>query len=79
MPDFGSGTLLNWNVEGKLGDVDVPTLIISGALDESTPAINKLMNEKIENSSWLLLKKSHHIGYVEEPDVVIESIKNFVK
>ena len=39
-------------------------------------AINKLMNEKIENSSWLLLKKSHHIGYVEEPDVVIESIKN---
>ena len=76
---FGSGTLLNWNVEGKLGAVDVPTLIISGALDESTPAINKLMNEKIENSSWLLLKKSHHIGYVEEPDVVIESIKNFVK
>lgn len=76
---FGSGTLLNWNVEGKLGAVDVPTLIISGAFDESTPAINKLMNEKIKNSSWLLLKKSHHIGYVEEPDVVIESIKNFVK
>ena len=76
---FGSGTLLNWNVESKLGQVDVPTLIISGALDESTPAINKLMNEQIQNSSWLLLKKSHHIGYVEEPDAVIESIKNFIK
>lgn len=76
---FGSGTLLNWNVEGKLGAVDIPTLIISGALDESTPAINKLMNEKIKNSSWLLLKKSHHIGYVEEPDVVTESIKKFVE
>ena len=76
---FGTGTLLDWNVESKLHEINVPTLIISGALDESTPAINELMHKGIKNSKWVLLKKSHHIGYAEEPDIVIETIKSFVR
>ena len=76
---FGTGTLLDWNVEDKLSRIDVPTLILSGALDESTPAMNELMAKQIKNSKWVLLKKSHHIGYAEEPELVIETIKDFVK
>lgn len=76
---FGTGTLVDWNVEGKLNKVDVPTLILSGALDESTPRINELMNKEIRNSKWVLLKKSHHIGYVEEPELVIETIRDFIQ
>jgi len=76
---FGTGTLLDWSVEDKLENIDTPTLILSGALDESTPAMNELMNKKIKNSNWVLLKKSHHIGYAEEPDLVIETIKNFIR
>ena len=76
---FGTGSLLNWNVEDKLHTIDVPTLILSGALDESTPRINELMNKEIKNSKWVLLKKSHHIGYAEEPDLVIETIRNFIQ
>lgn len=75
---FGTGTLLNWNVEDKLHTIDVPTLILSGALDESTPRMNELMNKEIKNSKWVLLKKSHHIGYVEEPELVVETIKKFI-
>lgn len=75
---FGTGTLLNWNTENDLHKIDVPTLIISGAFDESTPAMNQLMNERIKNSKWLLLKNSHHIGYAEEPDIVIEEITKFI-
>lgn len=76
---FGTGTLKDWNVEDKLKTINVPTLIISGAVDESSPRMNELMNREIKNSKWLLLKKSHHIGYVEETDVVVEAIKNFIK
>ncbi len=75
---FGTGTLKDWNVESKLKNIDVPTLILSGALDESSPRMNELMNKEIKNSKWVLLKKSHHIGYVEETDLVIETIKNFI-
>ena len=75
---FGTGTLLNWNVEDKLHTIDVPTLILSGALDESTPRMNELMNKEIKSSKWVLLKKSHHIGYAEEPELVVETIKKFI-
>lgn len=76
---FGTGTLKDWNVESKLKTIDVPTLIISGAMDESSPRMNELMNKEIKNSQWLLLKKSHHIGYVEETELVVDSIKNFIQ
>lgn len=76
---FGTGTLLNWNVESKLHSIDVPTLILSGALDESTPRMNEFMNKEIINSKWVLLKKSHHIGYAEEPALVVETIKSFIQ
>jgi len=76
---FGTGTLKDWNVEDDLTKIDIPTLILSGAFDESTPTMNELMNDRIPNSRWILLKKSHHIGYAEETDVVIKEISNFIK
>ena len=76
---FGTGTLKDWNVESKLKNIDVPTLILSGAMDESSPRMNELMNKEIKNSKWVLLKKSHHIGYAEEADLVVETIKTFIK
>lgn len=76
---FGTGTLKDWNVENKLCKIKTPTLILSGALDESSPAMNELMNDNIKGSKWVLLKKSHHIGYVEETDLVMKTILDFVK
>lgn len=75
---FGTGTLKEWSVEDKLSLIDKPTLILSGALDESTPTMNKLMNERIKNSTWHLLEHSHHCGYVEEHELVINYIHDFL-
>lgn len=74
---FGTGTLVNYNVENDLEKVDVPTLVLSGAFDESTPAINELMQQKIPNSKWVLLELSHHIGYAEETPLVMKTIIDF--
>ena len=76
---FGTGTLLDWNTIPNLKNIKNQTLIISGKLDESTPTINELMNKEIKNSKWILLKKSHHIGYAEEPELVIDEIYKFIK
>lgn len=75
---FGTGSLKDWSVQEELYKVDMPTLIVSGALDESTPAMNKIMNKGIKYSKWILLKKSHHIGYVEENDLVIKELFSFL-
>lgn len=75
---FGTGTLLDWNTIPNLKNIKNQTLIISGKFDESTPTINELMNKEIKNSKWILLKKSHHIGYAEEPELVIDEIYKFI-
>ena len=76
---FGNGTLADYDVTNLLHKVDVPTLIISGKFDESTPEMNRVMNEKIPHSRWVLLENSHHAGYNEEPERVLDEISKFIK
>ena len=63
----------------EIKNIENKTLILSGKFDESTPRINELMNKEIKNSKWVLLEKSHHIGYAEEPELVLDEILKFIK
>ena len=76
---FGTGTLKDWDVIPRLKTIENKTLILSGRLDESTPRMNELMNKGIKNSKWVVLEKSHHGGYAEEPEVVLDEIYKFIK
>lgn len=76
---FGTGTLSNYDTTPFLKNINVETLILSGAFDESTPAMNELMNKEIKDSKWVLFKKSHHIAYAEEPEQVLDEIIKFIK
>ena len=76
---FGTGTLKDWDVIPNLKTIGNETLILSGRLDESTPKMNELMNKEIKNSKWIVLEKSHHGGYAEEPEVVLDEIYKFIK
>lgn len=76
---FGTGTLSNYDVTKQLKDINIETLILSGAFDESTPTMNELMNKEIKKSKWILFKKSHHIAYSEEPELVLDEIIKFIK
>ena len=75
---FGTGILKDWDVTDNLSSIKYPTLIISGKYDESTPKMNELMNQKIPNSKWVLLEHSHHAGYNEEPELVVDTIAKFL-
>ena len=33
------GSLREWNITDRLGEIDVPTLLVSGGYDEATPRI----------------------------------------
>lgn len=75
---FGTGTLIDYDLVSQLNMIDVPTLIISGKYDESTPYMNELMNKEIKGSIWTLLERSHHAGYNEEPEEVYKAIISFL-
>lgn len=75
---FCSGQLLDYDVISDLRKIKVPTLIISGQDDESTPYMNKIMNDNIQNSKWVLLEKSQHVGYSQEPELVLNTLDTWL-
>src|SRR3954463_13553974 len=61
------GSIKDWQVKDRLGEIDVPTLLTSGRYDEATPALQETLREGIPNSEWVLFEESSHTPFVEEP------------
>jgi pimeloyl-ACP methyl ester carboxylesterase len=75
---FATGTLADWNIEGRLGEIDIPTLILSGRYDEATPAQQRRLQEGIPGSRWTILEHSAHLTFVEERDRYAELLTSFL-
>jgi proline-specific peptidase len=73
-----TGTLQNWNIESQLGGIDIPTLILSGEYDESTPAINEVLHREILNSEWVLFKECSHTPHLEATEKYLQVLTNFL-
>ena len=73
-----TGTLQGWNIESQLGEIDVPTLILSGEYDESTPAINEVFHRGIQNSEWVVFEGSSHTPHLEVTEKYLQVLTNFL-
>lgn len=62
----------------KLPTITVPTLIIVGDHDESDPVMSKEMNAKIAGSKLVIVPKSGHMTFVDQPNLFIKSVSEFV-
>jgi len=76
---FCTGSLLNYDVINDLDKVKIPTLIINGANDESTPYINKVMHDGIKNSKWFIIQDARHVSYNEHPEEVINILNDWLR
>jgi len=75
---FATGVLADWNVEPRLNEITVPTLILSGRFDEATPAQQQRLHEGIPGSRWTVLEHSAHLTFMEEPDRYREVLTSFL-
>jgi proline-specific peptidase len=73
-----TGTLRDWSVTSRLGEIDVPTLLLSGRYDESTPLINETMMRGIRGSKWVMFEDSSHTPHLEEPEKYLTVSENFL-
>lgn len=73
-----TGRLQNWNIESQLGEIDIPTLILSGEYDESTPAINEVLHRGIQNSEWIIFEESSHTPHLEATEKYLHVLANFL-
>ena len=73
-----TGTLKEWDVIDRLGELDVPTLITSGRHDECTPALVQPLADGIPGAEWVLFEESAHMPYLEEPERYLEIVGGFL-
>jgi pimeloyl-ACP methyl ester carboxylesterase len=73
-----TGTLKEWDVIDRLGEIEVPTLITSGRHDECTPALVEPLASGIPGAEWVLFEESAHMPYLEEPERYLEVVGSFL-
>ena len=73
-----TGTLKDWDVIGRLCEIEVPALITSGRHDECTPTLVEPLHAGIAGSEWVLFEESAHMPYLEEPVRYLEAVGDFL-
>jgi proline-specific peptidase len=74
-----TGTLNDWDVSDRLGEIDLPTLVMSGRYDECTPAIAEAVHRGIRGSEWIVFEESSHMAFAEEPERFVSVLDEFLR
>ncbi len=72
------GNLKSVEYVDKLHTIKVPTLITCGDHDECDSSLSKEMHEKIAGSKLVIFPKSGHMTFVDQPDMFIKTINDFL-
>jgi len=73
------GNLKSVEYVDELHTIHVPTLVIAGDHDECAPWLSKEMHEKIAGSKLVILPKSGHMTFVDQPDMFISDVDSFLR
>jgi L-proline amide hydrolase len=72
------GELADWNVVARLGEIEYPTLVVSGRHDLAPPAIAAVLYQGIPSSEWVVFEHSANVPHLEEPQRYLEVLDGFL-
>lgn len=61
------GSAKEWSAEDRLGEIGVPTLVLSGRFDEATPSLQETLLKDIPGSRQVTFEESSRMSFWEEP------------
>jgi proline-specific peptidase len=73
-----TGNLREWSVVERLGEIRVPTLVVTGEHDEATPAINRTVSEGIPGAESVIYPGASHMAHVEETEGYVRLLDGFL-
>jgi proline iminopeptidase len=73
-----TGTIRDWDVADRLGEIRVPTLVTVGRYDEVTPAVAESIHHGIAGSELAVFPQSSHTAFWEERDRYMETLQGFL-
>jgi proline iminopeptidase len=72
------GNLISVEYADRLGTIKVPTLITVGDNDETDPSIARDMHARIPGSKLVILPKSGHMTFVDQPGMFNRAVDEFL-
>lgn len=72
------GNLKSVEYVDRLPAIRVPTLIIAGDHDECDPSLSREMHQKIAGSQLVILPKSGHMTFVDQPGLFLSAVGGFL-
>jgi L-proline amide hydrolase len=72
------GVIKDWDIVERLGEIHIPTLVISGRYDEATPVIAETVHRGIPGSEWVLFENSAHMPHLEETERYLQVLTSFL-
>jgi L-proline amide hydrolase len=73
-----TGEIRGWDVRDRLGEINVPTLVIRGRHDMSTDPISAALVNGIKGAREVVLENSSHTPVLEETDQYLAAISEFM-
>lgn len=73
------GAIMKLDITDRLASIDLPTLVIAGEDDESTPlAANEAIHQAIVGSEFLAVPNAKHFVNIEQSNVVNDALSRFL-
>ena len=72
------GNLKSVEYVDKLSTIKVPTLITCGDHDECAPSLSEEMHAKIAGSKLVIFPQSGHMTFVDQPNMFIKTVEDFL-
>ena len=73
-----TGQLADWDVTARLGEIDTPTLVVSGRYDLAPPETAAALYRGIASSEWVVFEHSAHVPHLEETQRYLEVLDGFL-
>lgn len=73
------GTVRDWDVVDRLGEIAVPTMLLSGRYDECSPEHMREMHQRIKGSRFEFFESTAHLPFIEEPERFDHLMREFLR
>jgi L-proline amide hydrolase len=73
------GTLRDWDVTERLGEIAVPVLLVSGGHDEVRPWVVEKAERRLRDAEWVLFEDCSHTPHLEEPERFLDAVAGFLR
>lgn len=73
------GTIRDFDITDRLGEIEVPVLLVSGEHDEVRPHLVAAMHARLRHGERVLFEDSSHMPHLEEPERFLEVVEDFLE